>query len=330
MKKPGPDTPQYIYLVGDYRQWLETLGYAASTAKNFPAHVRDMLRHFEEEQGTRDIRLAKAAHVRRYVRHLMHRRNERTGAGLGARSINQILSAARLFSRYLLEVGGHELDVSPKYLEPPSGEREVLTVGEAKELYAATFGDHPHNPLAMGQRDRAILAVYYGCGLRKAEGEALDLSDVDTKGGRLLVRKGKGNRERYVPIAAKHLDDLVAYMGEGRQWFAERHGQRYYYRKPRKKQVAEGEALFLSQKGRRMRDGLYTRVKVLLDRAGIHKQIGLHGLRHSIATHLLQAGMPLEEIAKFLGHKSLESTQIYTHIAQVLRAREQEESGYPL
>ena len=327
MKKPELSTPQYQYLVGDYRQWLATLGYSDSSIKSFPGYLYEMLLHLEGEQGIRDIRLVKPAHMDRHVNHLHHRRNQRTGAGLGAHSINHHITAINLFARYLHLVAGHTLDTSPKRPEPPIGERDILTVAEIRELYAQTFGQQANNPTALGRRDRAIIAVYYGCGLRKREGEELDLHDVDLENARLLVRKGKGNRERYVPIARKHLEDLRDYMEGGRHWFTESHAQAARDKPPRKKKKADGQALFLSQRGCRMRGGLYVRVRKLVKRAGIQKEIGLHSLRHSIATHLLQAGMPLEEIGKFLGHATLDSTQVYTHIAHVLKMRELEDGG---
>ncbi|WP_315814173.1 tyrosine-type recombinase/integrase [Paraflavitalea speifideaquila] len=103
----------------------------------------------------------------------------------------------------------------------------------------------------MGQRDRAIIAVFYGCGLRKMEGTMLNLTDIDLQKRLLFVRKGKGNKQRYVPIAARHAEDIRRYL------------------------------------------------------EGIEKQFGLHTLRHSIATHLSLSGIPIEEIARFLGHSSL-------------------------
>lgn len=135
----------------------------------------------------------------------------------------------------------------------------------------------------------------------------------------MFVRKGNGNKQRYVPIAAKHLTDIKDYLQESREWFllsnntketwqSKRHG------KPLPKKInADDVAFFISQTGNRMNE-FYQRLEQMKQRAELNKNITLHGLRHSIATHLLQSGMDLEEIAKFLGHSSLASTQIYTHI----------------
>ncbi len=327
MKKLDIHTPQYEYLENDFRQWLDTLGYSETAIKNFPHYAREMFHHLENEQGIRNILLVKPIHINRFVNHLYHRRNERTGAALSAHSINHIITGINLFAQYLQATGKHTLDIAPRRAEPPIGEREILTIQEVKEIYEATFETDRYLGPAMGQRDRAILAVFYGCGLRKGEGEHLNIGDVELEKGALLVRKGKGHRERYVPIAGKHIEDLRSYLHEGREWFTQSHQNIPAKCKGRKKTRVDGQALFLGIRGERMKDGTYERVKRMVEKAGIQKQIGLHSLRHSIATHLLQAGMPLEEISRFLGHSTLESTQIYTHIAHALRMKELEESG---
>jgi integrase/recombinase XerD len=171
----------------------------------------------------------------------------------------------------------------------------------------------------MGQRDRAIIAIFYGCGLRRSEGKNLNITDIDLQKQLLFVRKGKGNKQRYVPIAAKHLQDIKDYLQEGREWFLMNNDANETWQSKRhgvplvKKINADDTAFFVSQQSVRMRE-FYQRLEQMKTRAKLEKNLTLHGLRHSIATHLLQSGMDIEEIAKFLGHSSLASTQIYTHI----------------
>ena len=155
----------------------------------------------------------------------------------------------------------------------------------------------------LGLRDRAMLAVYYGCGLRRSEGISLDVSDVLIKEKLLYVQKGKGYRERYVPMSEAVKESLENYINVARSSFLSC-------------ELMKQQALLLSFRGRRM-DGnsLIMRLKALVKGASINKAVGLHTLRHSIATHLLQSGMRLESVSRFLGHQSLESTQIYTHLA---------------
>ena len=136
----------------------------------------------------------------------------------------------------------------------------------------------------------------------------------------MFVRKGKGNKQRYVPIASKHLTDIKDYLQESREWFLMNNDANETWQSKRhgvplvKKINADDAAFFINIFGERMQHGFDQRIKQLQQRAEVKKPITLHGLRHSIATHLLQSGMDIEEIAKFLGHSSLASTQIYTHI----------------
>ncbi|OQP68410.1 hypothetical protein A4R26_00965 [Niastella populi] len=108
---------------------------------------------------------------------------------------------------------------------------------------------------------------------------------------------------------------------EGREWFLHEHYARDYTNKhAKRKQASDDGAFFISQKGGRLTE-FYPRLTYLKEKAGIEKQFRLHSLRHSIATHLLQSGMPIVEIARFLGHGSLDSTQIYTHLNNDLNHR---------
>jgi site-specific recombinase XerD len=147
-----------------------------------------------------------------------------------------------------------------------------------------------------------MLAVYYGCGLRLNEGVHLELKDVMIDRQVLHVRKGKRYKERLVPMNPKTMQMITLYMDVGR---------------PQLLQQYPTERLFIdANKGKPMqRQSLYIRAKALVKQAGIKKKVGTHTLRHSIATHLLQSGMKLEQIQQFLGHSNLDSTQIYTHLS---------------
>jgi site-specific recombinase XerD len=172
-----------------------------------------------------------------------------------------------------------------------------LTIAEIQQLYDAIEND------LLGIRDRAMLAVYYGCGLRLHEGACLEIQDIDTVRKVLHVRKGKCYKERFVPIAEKNLEAIKLYLD---------------YARPQLMQAFKHTAVFVdANKGRSMnRQSLYIRIKKIVKKAKLTKRAGAHTLRHSIATHLLQSGMKLERIKEFLGHAHLDSTQIYTHIAE--------------
>lgn len=145
-----------------------------------------------------------------------------------------------------------------------------------------------------------MLSVFYGCGLRKNEGLHLDVSDVLFKQGLLYVRKGKNRKERYVPMGAKVQADLISYLEKARPLFM-----------PELTEMG----LFLNYTGHSLSGVSHAaRLHKLVVKAEIEVKCSLHTLRHSIATHLLRNGMPLRQVSEFLGHASLESTQIYTHI----------------
>ncbi len=312
-------TTQYNYLLQSYKEYLQILGYANPTVQSWPVHVREFL-HYIESKGIISILNINSGHITDFIHYIKQRANKRNkGTALSSSSINKIINAVNVFIKFLNSTGKYIVETTVHRAEENIGERITLTVAEIKQLYEATFLPHRENSIAIGQRDRAIIAIFYGCGLRRSEGKQLNITDIDLHKRLLFVRKGKGNKQRYVPIAAKHLTDIKDYLQEGREWFLlnndssdmwqnKRHG------KPlKKKDNADNTAFFVSIFGNRMNE-FYQRLEQMKLRAEITKPVTLHGLRHSIATHLLQSGMDIEEIAKFLGHASLASTQIYTHI----------------
>jgi len=307
-------TPGYNYLLQSYKEYLQILGYANPTVESWPIHVREFL-HFLETKNIFQITIVEPKHINEFVQYIKQRKNKSKAGALSSSSINKIIGAVNVFAKYLNSTGKYILELSTQRAEDDIGERIILSVEEIKQLYEATFLPQRQNPIAIGQRDRAIIAIFYGCGLRRCEGKNLDIIDIDLQKRLLFVRKGKGNKQRYVPIAAKHLQDIKDYLREGRDWFLYEHKQRDTGNgKPNEKKInADDLAFFVGQFGNRMNE-FYQRLHQMKQRAELNKNITLHGLRHSIATHLLQSGMDIEEIAKFLGHSSLASTQIYTHI----------------
>jgi integrase/recombinase XerD len=156
-----------------------------------------------------------------------------------------------------------------------------------------------------------MLAVFYGCGLRRREGSSLEVDDLNFDRRILHVRKGKNYKERLVPFSKSSSKILQEYV---------------YDHRPLLTKSNQISALFIGMTGKAMTGGsLYGRLKqlvLLTDNPDlINKDVGLHTLRHSIATHLLENGMSLPKIQRFLGHSSLESTQIYTHIREALESQ---------
>jgi integrase/recombinase XerD len=307
----------YLYWLQSYEQWLQIIGYSESGIKNWPAHVRELL-HYLENRHIHHITLVDNKHINQFIGYIKTRSNTMREGALSSSSINTIINAVNSFTRYLNTTGKYVLDYTIERAENDVQVPTILTIQDIKRLYDATFLPHRENSIAMGQRDRAILAIFYGCGLRKMEGTRLNLHDIDLNRKLVFVRRGKGGKQRYVPIANKHVGDIRSYIAEGREWFLHEHYARDYTRKhAKRKGASDDEAFFLSQRGCRMTD-FYKRLHYLKEKAGIDMDFGLHTLRHSIATHLLLSGMPIEEISRFLGHSSLDSTQIYTHLSETL------------
>jgi site-specific recombinase XerD len=320
MKTLPLQTTYYEYLLQSYQEWLQTIGYADPTVNNWPAHVRELL-HYLESKSILHITLVTSYHLKDFIYYIKYRRNTARPGALSSSSINTIINATNSFARYLNSTGKYVLDITLERMDDNTGIPTVLSVQEVKCLYEATFLPQRENNIAMGQRDRAIIAVFYGCGLRKMEGTQLNITDIDLQKRLLFVAKGKGNKQRHVPIAHKHAEDIRSYLEEGREWFLYEHYAKDYTSKYAKKKAPDTGAFFIGQHGERLQR-FYQRLEYLKEKAGIEKQFGLHTLRHSIATHLAMSGMPIEEIARFLGHSSLDSTQIYVHLSHELKNKD--------
>jgi integrase/recombinase XerD len=316
MKSLPIKSSHYKYLLKSYSEYLQTTGYAKRTVQAWPVYVQEFL-HYVESKNVLNIGGIEASHINDFVTHIKQRRNKNSGGGLSSSSINSIISGVNVFAKFINSTSNYFFEHTTHFLQKDVAEKNILTVQEIKQLYEATFLPYEWNSIAMGQRDRAIIALYYGCGLRRNEGVQLNISDVDLQARLLFVRKGKGNKQRYIPIAAKHVADISDYIKEGREWFLQYHHGEWQNKRngvPLEKKADDtGDALIVNQFGERFLQPEW-RIKYLHKKAALEKNITLHGLRHSIATHLLQSGMSIEDIAKFLGHSSLSSTQIYTHI----------------
>jgi integrase/recombinase XerD len=172
---------------------------------------------------------------------------------------------------------------------------KVLTPAEVARLMDTPSGSGP-GPV----RDRAILEVMYGCGLRASETIGLEVTDVDTEEGMLKAR-GKGNRERIVPLGSKAITAVTAWLLAGR---------------PEVVRDRQEKELFLNLRGRPLtRQGLYKIVQGHAAAVGLADRMSPHTLRHSFATHLLAGGCDLRSVQEMLGHADVSTTQVYTHLS---------------
>ena len=234
------------------------------------------------------------------------------GNALSPRSLSRMVSAIKAFYRYLNVEDYTDLNPSA-LLEAPRLPRhlpEVLSVDEVDALIEAIeLGTDE------GERNRVMLEVLYGCGLRVSELTGLHIYDLFLAEGYIRVR-GKGDKERFVPINNRAASLLEMYINEVRPHVA--------VKKP------YADVVFLSRRGTSLtRAMVFTIIRRTAEAAGIKKVISPHTLRHSFATHLLQGGADISDIQLMLGHSSISTTEIYTHI-DISRLVEVMERYHPL
>ena len=288
-------TTTYKHYLYSFKEWLQTLGYSPSSVYYMPRILEEFLRWLEEKKIL-TIEEVKKNDIEEFTTYNKTRKNKRREGALSISQSNRYIDVLKKFAEYLHHAHQIQLIINAKRDKKELKiDYIILTVEEIKSLYQAT------EETPIGIRDRAMLSIYYGCGLRKSEGINLEVNDILFDRKLVHVKKSKNNQERYVPITESHLQYLQQYIYNGRPLLLN----------PDSTEMN----LFINEKGENITGQmLYLRLKQLLHKANIDKNVGLHTLRHSIATHLLQQAMELEQIALFLGHKSLESTQIYTHI----------------
>jgi integrase/recombinase XerD len=293
MNQGQPHTAAYQHLEIRFKEWLKLLNFEPSTVKYAPLKAREFFLWLEGQQIQETESVSKRVIVN-YFDYLETRQNRKRGGKLSRNYLRSHITALRKLSRYLRETGQSSFEVDIKLPGTTQNTITIFTKEEIQDLYNAC------DTGVLGMRDRAMLSVYYGCGLRRNEGVSLNTNDILLDKNLVYVRKGKNYKERYVPMSSGVKEELQHYLDYIRPVLVQ----------------SPTKALFLSLYGKRLgSNSIADRLQHLKEKAGITKEAGLHTLRHSIATHLLQSGMELEMIKRFLGHSSLESTQIYTHIA---------------
>ena len=275
-------------IVSRYRRYLKLeKGYSVNTLDAYMRDVDKLFRYLAVEQvDVLDVKLEDLEHFAAFISDL----------GIGPRSLARILSGVRQLYRFLvidgyLEVDPTELLESPKQ---PDHLPEVLSTAEVDLLEQAIDLSKWE-----GHRNRAIIEVLFSCGLRVSELTNLKLSNLYIEEQYIRVM-GKGSKERLVPISPRALDEL-------NYWFADRNVMKI---KP-----GEEDYVFLNRRGQHLtRTMILIMIKRYAVEAGIKKTISPHTLRHSFATSLLEGGADLRAIQAMLGHESIGTTEIYTHI----------------
>jgi len=215
---------------------------------------------------------------------------------LSARSQARILSGVKAFYRFLLMDDQIDSDPTALLETPKLGRKlpEVLTVGEINNILLKIDLSKPE-----GRRNKAMLEVLYSCGLRVSELVNMKLSNLYRTEGFIRVI-GKGDRERLVPISKRALKEIELYMPDRNSFNI---------------QAGQEDFLFLNRRGHKLsREMLFMVLRDLAKAAGIQKKVSPHTFRHSFATHLVEGGADLRAVQEMLGHESITTTEIYTHL----------------
>lgn len=276
-------------LTQNYKKYLYILGLKSETIQIRYLYLKEFFSWLESKQII-EIEQITSIEIINYQDYLHQKISQRTGKRLRAKSIFSNLRTIQFFFSYLLE--NKLLKINPasflKFYHPKEKvERFIFTQSQIQELYEVA-----------NLEERIILHLGYGCGLRVMEISKLNKEDVRFLEHLLIVQKGKNSKRRIIPMSQKISDELEDY-------------------------ILKNGFILLNNKGLRMQSwNINLRFKKLLLKTEFGSKliknqlnnIGIHSLRHSIATHLLENGMKLEQVQKFLGHQNIETTQIYTHV----------------
>jgi len=217
--------------------------------------------------------------------------------GLNARSQARVISGIKSFFKFLVMEERISTDPSLLLEGPRIGRKlpEVLSIGEIDKLFAAIDLSKPE-----GRRNKAMLEVLYSCGLRVSELVGLRISDLFREEGFVRII-GKGNKERLVPVSSTALKEIDNYMPDRNAMLDIDKGHT--------------DILFLNRRGRQLtRVMIFTIIRQLVEKSGLKKRISPHTFRHSFATHLVNGGADLRAVQEMLGHESIVTTEIYTHL----------------
>ena len=308
MKNLALYNESYLEIHKDFSNWLDILGFAKSTLQSLPNHLREFFYYLENE-NINHINQINVQIVKDYYEYLKTRDSQVREGGLSKAYLNKHQQALFKFNEYLKNHNHKGIQIHLKREEQNQRDSlQILTQEEIKQLFKAA--NYSNNLEKICKRDSVILVLLYSCGLRRNEAINLEIKDVLFDKERIYVRKGKNYKERYVPINDYNLKLIEEYIYDYRPTF-------YNYK--------QTEYLLINYRGTQLQgqslcNRLTAIVKASNDRQTV-PPLGVRGLtphilRHSIATHLLEKGAKIETISQFLGHSSLESTQIYTHLLE--------------
>ena len=295
----------YTKIRAEYAVWLQTLGFSEKVVYNYPNHLYDFF-EWIDTQGVSHIKQVNQKHIEQYFEHLQTRPNKRRkGLLLSASTLNDYYTAVDKLCEFLHQMGMNQAPTPTGFRMTIDNQERAdnikpFTQAEIKELQSHITDIYPNLPFALRETKqeqlKLIFALYYGCGLRRTEGYNLTFDSIDFEKKTIFVKQGKNYKDRIVPMNTGVYKALEHYI----------YNFRHLQKLPHKR-------LFVHTTGK-LNESLQHLQSQCETESIKTKRLTLHILRHSIATHLLQNGMSIEQIGRFLGHSSLDSTQIYTHL----------------
>jgi len=292
----------YSEILNGYTIYLQTLGFARTTLRDYSRNVSKFLEWIEKKGKARITEFSTELYSN-YMKELDQKRYQ---SEFTVEYLHMHYRSLEKLSQYLYSYGFKTVPSVPRYRLPidknTSKDITPYTKAEIQLLYdhiPSTYSHLSYDEQELRQYQlKLILTLYYGCGLRRLEGLKLEQNDIDFNKQTIFIRDGKGYKDRIIPMSDRITKELEDYI------YNFRHLRRVNHKR-----------LFIHKEG-----GLYPQFRHLRQVTGNvsiqSKTGGFHLLRHSIATHLLENGMSLDHIALFLGHSSLDTTQLYTHIVQ--------------
>ena len=282
--------------IAKYLEWMAVTNHSKTTIEVREKYMKYFMRWCDErsieklEEISRDI-------VERFQRSL-YTYKKRNGKPLAAGSQYSRLSALKMFFKYLVTKRTIPFNPASELQFPKLGKPLPKNIMSHEEVQAVMMQCKLNSPI--GLRDRAIMELFYANGIRRAELADLNIYDIDFDKGNLMIRDGKGQKDRVVPVGESTLKWLQKYLDEAR---------------PRLQRKVDEITLFLSHNGRRLGDIYLSRHIGKYIRQAINKRGSCHLFRHTIATLMLDNGADIRYIQEMLGHESIRSTQIYTRVS---------------
>ena len=294
----------FIEIHKEYVFWLDTLGFSKSSIRKYGDKVKEFFSWLITQNITA-INLLNQNHITSFFKYQETRKNKKYAGTLSAIYLNDYFTAIDKLLSFLHQIGAKNIPTPTNYRIVIDKDERVqkiapFTIEEIKILQATikdTYPNYTHKKREVKHYQlQLIFALHYGCGLRLNEGCSLTVKDINFSKRTIFIRQGKNYKDRIIPINEPIYRVLQDYIYNFRNLIKCNHNKLF---------IHTSVALLRSLKH------LQSECK---NEEIQEKRLHFHILRHSIATHLLQNGMPIENIARFLGHSSLNSTQVYTHI----------------